>query len=116
MNRQGKIGYGLALTVLAVLLAITTTVMAGPNIKGTGTLEAVEEQGKVVMITTRGDSIDGTERERSGGYQVSAYALILDGRGRKTTLDKYMIPTKVEFEFEYTPNGPVIKKIREIPQ
>lgn len=113
MNRQGKIGFGLAITVLAVLLAITTMAMAGPNIKGNGTLTAVEEQGKVVIITTRSDSMD---KEFTKAYQVSSYILIFDGRGRKTTLDTYMIPTKVEFEVEYAPNGAVIKKIREIPQ
>lgn len=116
MKRQRKIGFGLVLTVLAVLLTITNTVMAGANIKGSGTLDAVEEQGQIVVITTKGDRIDKTEREHSAAYQMSSFALILDGRGRKTTLDTYVIPTKVEFEVEYTANGAVIKKIREIPQ
>ena len=116
MNRRGKIRFATVLTALAVLLTITNTVMAGANIKVSGTLDAVEEHGKVVVITTKSDRVDKTEREHSAAYQVSSYALILDGRGRKTTLDTYVIPTKVEFEVEYTPNAAVIKKIREIPQ
>jgi hypothetical protein len=110
------IGFGLMLAVLAHLLAITTTVMAGPNIKGYGTLNAVEEQGGILIITTAVDSTNEPKGVRSGGYQVSPYALILDGRGRKTTLNTYNIPTKVEFEMEYTPTGPLVKKVREIPQ
>jgi hypothetical protein len=116
MNRQGKIRFTLVLTLFAVLLTITNMVMAGANIKVSGTLDAVEEQGKVVIITTKSDRIDKTEREHPAAYQVSPYALILDGRGRKTKLDTYVIPTKVEFEVEYTPSAAVIKKIREIPQ
>jgi len=115
MNRQGKIRFALVLTVLAVLLTIANTVTAGPNIKGSGTLNAVEEQGRIVIITTKEEGIDETKKV-PGGYLVSAYALVLDGKGRKTNLSTYMIPAKVEFEAEYTPNGPVIKKIREIPQ
>jgi len=116
MNSQNKMRYGLVLTMLAVLMAITTSVMAGANLKGNGTLDAVEEQGKIVIITTSSDRVDITEREQTASYQMSSFALVLDGRGRKTTLDTYRIPTKVEFEVEYTANGAVIKKIREIPQ
>jgi hypothetical protein len=97
-------------------MAITTTIMAGANIKGNGMLDAVEEQGKIVVITTKSDRVDVTERVQTAAYQMSSYALVLDGRGRKTKLDTYRIPAKVEFEVEYTANGAVIKKIREIPQ
>jgi hypothetical protein len=113
MHSQNSIRYGLVLTVLTVLLAIAAMVAAAPNIKLNGTLAAVEEQGKVAIITTKSEN---TNKESTKAYHMSTYTLVIDGRGRKATLDKYPIPSIVEFEVEYTLSGPVIKKIREIPQ
>jgi hypothetical protein len=107
MKRQMGIGFGIVAVVIVILLTMTAMAPAGPNIKERGKLEAVEEGGKVVVITM-GD--------HKGAYQMSSLAIILNGFGKKTTLDTFPVPTPVAFEVEYTENGPIIKRIEMLPQ
>jgi hypothetical protein len=109
MSRRESIGFGLLLSLLALLLVTAVPALAAPNINEKGTLIKVEERGSVVVIS-RGD--------HTGAYRMSPYAIILSGSGtgKKTTLDTYLVPTPVEYDVEYTATGPIIKRIREIPQ
>jgi len=107
MCRRERIGYGLLLSAIAGFLLTAAVALAASNIKEKGMLEAVEQQGKVVVIT---------RADYKGAYQVSPWAIILNGQGRKTTLDTFLVPMPVEYDVEYTATGPIIKRIREIPQ
>ncbi|MEK6744790.1 MAG: hypothetical protein AABZ15_14335 [Nitrospirota bacterium] len=116
MNRQGKIGFGLLLSAVAYLLVAVIGASAAPNIKEKGILEAVGEGGRTVTISTQGDNVDKVVREHRGVYQLSSLVIILNEKGKRTTLDAFPLPVKVEFDVEYTPAGALIKKIRVIPQ
>ena len=113
MRKHMSIGWVAAAVLIAVLAAPAA---AAPNIKVKGTLEEVQEHGHYAVITTAADRVDVVLREHRAVYQVSSYAAIINGFGRKASLESFSLPAKVEFEVEYTAGGPIIKKIREIPQ
>ena len=108
MDKFGLIrrGFILGIGAVLVLAGLLTVAPAAPNILEKGTFQAVESNGAVVII----------KGEHTGLYQLSGMAQVYDGFGKKTTIDTYMVPSEVEFLVEYTEKGPVIKKIREIPQ
>jgi hypothetical protein len=116
MRKNIGIGWFMAAMLVVTLLAVVEPALAAPNIKEKGTLEAVEDNGRSVIIVMRGAAIDKVERENRGTYQVSPYAIIINGFGKKAALDTFSLPAKIEFEVEYTAQGPIIKKIRELPQ
>lgn len=92
----------LTLVLLAVWFAASAIASPDEKVKAHGTLTSVEDDGTVLIDDK--------------GYEVDPAARIINGRGKRSTLDKLVLPFKVEFEFIYTQRGPVIKLIREIPQ
>lgn len=107
-SRRGLIMKKLAgLAIALVMISMVFTMAAGVNaaekhVKAVGTLTAIETDGTV--------TIDGS------GYEVASSAKIIDSRGERSSLDKFQIPARVQIEFEYTKNGPVIRLIREMAQ
>lgn len=89
----------LSFCILASLIA--PAVHAGARIKETGKLISIEPNDAVI--------IDGK------GYLVDPEAQVFNSRRQRCSLTDLKLPTKVEFEFEYTNRGPVIKRIRERP-
>ena len=104
-RRTASVGIGMAVCLFLLL----TAAMAAPNMLQTGTFQGIETNGLIKSIVI-------TKGEHTGVYRLSGMAQVYDGLGRRTTIDTYMLPSEVEFLVEYTERGPVIKKIREIPQ
>lgn len=92
---------GAALIVVA-LICFTSGALAD-NVKARGTLSEVRENGTVVID--------------DHGYELSPSVVILDGQGKRVSLDELSLPTVVQYEYQYKADrGPVIRLIREIPQ
>jgi hypothetical protein len=75
---------------------------ASPTETGQGILTAIDPDGSLVI----------SDR----GYQISPYAIIRDGIGRKVELKDLQLPLPVIFEYGHSPRGPVIKVLKEFPQ
>lgn len=90
----------LLLGVIMVYMAFGLAVAAG-KLRADGILNLVEEDG-TIMIDDKGYWIDPSTR-------------VLDREGKAVSLHKLSLPTRVEFEYEYTKNGPVIRLIMELP-
>lgn len=115
MNGHARIGWAVVAVLTMVLLA-SLPAAAAPNIKEKGTLEAVEDNGRSAVIAKQAPSVDKVVLFTRGTYAVSPYAVIINGAGKKATLGSFILPAKIEYEVEYTAEGPIIKKVREIPQ
>jgi hypothetical protein len=115
-NRSETIRFFRLLITAICFFALAGLAMAGANITEKGTLETVEENGRFVTIVKKADNVDKVVREYRAVYEMTSRTIILDGFGKKSTLERFQLPSQVEYVVEYTQNGPVIKKIREIPQ
>jgi hypothetical protein len=115
-HRSEKIRFFQLLFTAICFCVVAGLAMAGANITEKGTLEMVEENGRFVTIVRKADNVDKVVREHRAVYEMTSRAIILDGFGKKSTLDSFQVPSQVEYVVEYTQNGPFIKKIREIPQ
>jgi len=109
MNRRLRDTWGSAIAVAILGILMLTGAAAGANVVEKGTFQSIESKDPVVRIVI-------TKGEHTAVYMLSPMALVYDGFGKRTTIDTYMVPSEVEFQVEYTAKGPVIKKIREIPQ
>ena len=99
MNKhRGLIGF---LVVAWMVLASAGIVLSADK--------TIQAQGKLTSIET-----DGTVIIDDRGYELSQSVRILDFMGGKTTLDTYTMPSRVNFEYENTARGPIIKLIRDI--
>lgn len=98
--RHKKIFFTLLLGVIMVYMACSLAIAAG-KVRADGMLNLVEEDG-AVMIDDK-------------GYWIDPSARILDREGKAVSLHKLSLPTRVEFEYEYTKNGPMIRLIMEYP-
>ena len=90
----------LATAVLLTSILVQPVYPAG-SLTGEGMLTAVVEKGVI---------IDGE------GYLLSSKAAIRDGKGKKVSIEGLPLPVKVLFEYTYTPEGPVVTRLQEIPQ
>lgn len=95
-----KIFFRLALGVIMVYMACGLAIAAG-KIRDNGKLSLIEDDG-IVIIDDK-------------GYWIAPSARILDREGKAVTLHSLSLPTRVEFEYEYTKDGPVIRLIVEYP-
>ncbi len=101
MKKQ-NVWFAIMLAVFTLLYATGHAGSEGKLTKATGTLTSIEQDGTVI--------IDGS------GYGVSSTARIYGGREGRTSLDKLLLPVRVQFEYEHTNRGPVIKVLKEMPQ
>ncbi len=114
----GTRGWAALLPAIAMLLYFACGASAEmPRTKGTGTLVSVGTNGTVI-IAERGHAKDeGSQDSFERGYRLSPHAIILDPRGKRTSLDELELPTVVEFEYVFTrEDGPEIQLIREMAQ
>jgi hypothetical protein len=107
MRKEEAMKKGTMMVVLSVLVftvwcAAPAGAASDTRVKVHGVLTSVESDGTIVIDDK--------------GYDVDSSARILDGQGKKTSLDKLGLPVKVQFELIYTQRGPIIKLIREVPQ
>lgn len=94
----------------AMLIAVTLgcftiggIVVAAEGVKATGTLSEVRENGTVVIDDQ--------------GYELSPSVVIVDGQGKRISLNDLKLPAVVKYEYKYQADrGPVIRVIRELPQ
>lgn len=92
-----------ALLVCMMVFGLTEAAFSeGKRVSAFGTLTSIESDGTVIIDES--------------GYEVDSNAGVLTGRKEQTTLDRFTLPAKVMFEYEYTPKGAIIKLIKEIPQ
>lgn len=98
-----KIFFRLFLGVIMVYMACGLA-MASSKVRADGMLSLVEEDGAIMTVM-----IDDK------GYLIDPSARILDREGKIIALHKLSLPTRVEFEYEYTKDGPVIRLIVEYP-
>ncbi len=118
---SGRQGRWSALVILALLgmfvlcLAEAAISAETHRPKGKGTLTTVRDDG-MAIIEESGTGEDGSPAVQERGYRLSPHVLVLDSRGKKTSLEKLMLPAVVRFEYLYTPNGPEIRLIRELGQ
>jgi hypothetical protein len=88
-----------AVLLLACLAGLVTA--EGSNwVKERGTLSSIEADGTVII--------------NGGGYNVSPSVRIRDSFGKRVLLNELQLPTEIYFEYEYSPQGPVIKVIQEM--
>jgi hypothetical protein len=92
----------LSITLITLCCAAISDAASDKRVKAVGVLTSIESDGMVVID----DSI----------YAVDSSARILDGQRKKTTLDTFTLPAKVQFEFRYTERTAIISVIQEIPQ
>lgn len=100
--KKHNVWFSIVLAVFTLLYLAGNAGSAGKLAKATGTLTSIEQDGTVII--------------NGSGYEVAASAKITNGRGERTTLDKFILPARVSYEFEYTKTGPLIRKIREMAQ
>lgn len=81
------------------LAGFSTPALAGALIRASGELNAMERDGSLL--------IDGK------GYLISGSAQVQDDQGKSISISKLKLPTRISFEFRYTPNGPVITRIKQ---
>jgi hypothetical protein len=92
----------LAVALFGAWSAAPADAASDGRVKSHGVLTSIESDGTVVI--------------NDKGYEVDPAARILDGRGKRTSLDRFYLPARVQFEFTYLQRGPVIRLIREVPQ
>lgn len=109
MNRRLRHTWTPIVAVAMLGILMLSGAAAAPNILEKGTFQSIESKDPIVRIVI-------TKGEHTAVYMLSSMAQVYDGFGKRTTIDTYMVPSEVEFVVEYTAKGPVIKKIREIPQ
>lgn len=94
---------GIALIAVALTCFAAGGAAAAEGVKATGTLSEVRENGTVVID--------------DHGYELSPSAVIVDGQGKRVSLDELSLPTVVQYEYKYRADrGPAIRVIREMPQ
>lgn len=84
-----------------VLVAAGVAVAAGKG-TGKGILTSFENDGSVII--------------EEKGYLLSPSVTIQNYTGERITQRSLSVPCLVYFEYEYTPQGVVIRLIKEIPQ
>ncbi|GBD99934.1 hypothetical protein BMS3Abin07_01981 [bacterium BMS3Abin07] len=87
---------------IAVLVITGTVAFAAGNIKAVGVLTSVEDDGSVI--------IDGR------GFNVDPLVSVLDSEGKEISMDELAPPTRVQYEYGNTKDGPVLRIIRVIAQ
>jgi hypothetical protein len=100
-----------------IALAFVGTAVSAETLraKGQGTLTAVRD-GMLIIAESGRPKDEGSEASNERGYLISSRAPILDSQGKKTSLDKLVLPTVIAYEYVFTPNGPEIRLIREVAQ
>lgn len=97
----------ISLILLIVLLSVTFicgTAFSAGKIKSKGMLIAVEREGNITSV-----EID------KYGYIVDPSAKIIDQNKKPVSLRSFKLPIRIDFEYKYTPRGPIIILIEEIP-
>lgn len=95
----------LFITAIAILFSgffVVTEAASDKRVEAHGVLSSVESDGTIV-IDDKGFGTDPSMR-------------IIDGQGKRMTLDKISLPARISYEFYYSAQGPVIILIREIRQ
>lgn len=93
---------GVVLAFFTLFYLMDGALFAAGNVKANGILTAVESDGSVVIDEK--------------GYEMARSAEVLDQEGKRTFLKLFTLPAKVDFEYEFTKNGPLIIRIKEIPK
>jgi hypothetical protein len=93
----------LLLSLLLIALSWDTAFSAG-KIKTNGKLTAVEREGNSTNVV-----IDKYV------YAVGKSARIIDQHKKPVSLRSFKLPVRVDFAYKYTPGGPVIILIEELP-
>jgi hypothetical protein len=98
------------MTILIFMLALLfiapawDTAFSAGKIKSTGKLTAVEGKGNSTNVI-----IDKYV------YAVGKSARIIDQHKKPVSLRSFKLPVRVDFKYTYTPGGPVIILIEELP-
>ncbi len=71
---------------------------------------SVVEEGRLTAIE------DGEFIIDDKGYLLSPEAVVMDEMDRRIPVEELHIPGRVLFEYTYTPRGPMIIRIREVPE
>ncbi|HAK61242.1 MAG TPA: hypothetical protein DCO77_12830 [Nitrospiraceae bacterium] len=98
----GKALPALMLACLIVFGVVGMSAAGGHPVKAQGMLTSIEEDGNVVIDNK--------------GYAVAFSARVLNFRKEHIALEDLKLPTAVSFVYTYTRRGPVIRRIRELPQ
>ncbi len=100
-KRKMKTLLSLLLVIFAVYL-IGVEALAAGKVKAVGIMTSIEEDGSVIID--------------ENGYDVDPKVRVLDYEGNLISLNDLSLPVRIDFEYEYTKKGPVIKLIREYPE
>ena len=93
----------LALLLLAAYLALMSAeAFAGAIIRGNGTLTSLE-RSRSAVIDKKNFLLTGSTR-------------FIDVQGKRVSPEHISLPARVDFKYEYTPTGPVIKILRIYPK
>jgi hypothetical protein len=84
---------------IVLVLAVSSDVHAAGKVKADGVLTSIEDDGTVI--------ISGT------GYLLSRSLTVLDHEERSISLRDINLPCHVYFEYEYSPEGFTIIRIKE---
>lgn len=97
-----RVFWGLVLIILAVFHPVKETPFAAGIVKANGVLTSIEDD-RIVMIDDR-------------GYEISPSAEVIDHEGNRISLRRLVLPAKVDFIYEFTKEGPIIRRLKEIPR
>jgi len=98
----GRDLYRILVIVGVVIFLASAPVFAAGIVKAFGTLNAIDEDGSVIIDNK--------------GYLMDYGARVLDYKGGSKSLGQLSDRAKVEFEYEQTDKGFVIKSIKEVAQ
>lgn len=92
------------LTLVLSIDPILSNAFSAAKVKANGTMTSLESYGKSTSAV-----IDKYI------YAVDPSAKILDRNKKPVPLRSFKLPIRVDYEYRYTPKGPVIIMIEEIP-
>ena len=92
----------LFMIVFAALCLTFNTVFGGGFVTTGGMLTSIEKDN-IIIIDTK-------------GYLVSAAVRVIDYEGKSITLKRISLPARIDFTYEYTAVGPMIRSIKVYPE
>jgi len=100
--------------VMLVLMVAAMAVAATAVSRDRGSLIAVEQDGRVIIVLKQVRDGEAVTSERI--YKMSPYALVYNEQAKRVKPGDLKLPADVFFEYSITSQGAVIKMLKVTPQ